>query len=450
MNKQVKSKQRVADYGEVFTSPDIVNAMLDQVKQETERIDSRFLEPACGTGNFLIEILYRKLDVVEKSYHRSQLEFERNLVLAISSIYGIDILEDNVNACREQLFDLAKERYKALFKKKTKEACRRSLKYILEKNIIWGDALDLKTVGPETHQIIFAEWSFPLHNSLIKRRDFVFAELLPGDSSNQFDLFSKNVHISDLVDFEDANEVFPGVDIAGGICYFLWERDSKGLCKVVNIHGGVQTTSTRSLNEFKTFIRHSKAVPIIRKVLAKHEKTMNELVSASKPFGLRTYVRPQKKGDLILRWQKDEGPYNSKDIIVGVEMINKWKVITSYVGYDHAGNPGKDGKRRVLSKIDILPPGTICTETYLVIGSFKNKSEAQNLVVYMQTKFFRFLVAQFMFSHHITKDSYSFVPILDMIIKWTDKMLCERYGITKEEFEFMESKIRPMGEENDE
>lgn len=198
MEKQVKSKQRVAEYGEVFTSPETVNAMLDLVKWETERIDSRFLEPACGTGNFLTEILRRKLAVVERTYDRSLLEFERNLVLAISSIYGIDILEDNVIACRERLFEIADERYTALFKKKAKVACRHTLQYILQKNIIWGDALDLKTVGPETHQIIFAEWSFPLHNSLIKRRDFVFAELLPGDTPKQPELLSKQVHISDL------------------------------------------------------------------------------------------------------------------------------------------------------------------------------------------------------------------------------------------------------------
>lgn len=193
-----KSKTRVADYGEVFTSPQIVNAMLDLVKQETERIDSRFLEPACGTGNFLVEVLHRKLNVVEKTYRRSQLEFERNVVLAVSSLYGIDILEDNVIACRERLFEIADQHYTALFKKKTKDACRRTLRYILLKNIIWGDALDLKTVGPKTHQIIFAEWSFPLHNSLIKRRDFVFAELIPGKLTQQLDLFSKNVYVSDM------------------------------------------------------------------------------------------------------------------------------------------------------------------------------------------------------------------------------------------------------------
>jgi hypothetical protein len=198
MNRPVQSKQRVADHGEVFTNEKIVNDMLDLVQQETERIDSRFLEPSCGTGNFLVEIINRKLNIVEKKYRRSQLEFERNLVLAVSSIYGIDILEDNVTACRQRLFELADERYTALFNKKTKDACRRTLEYILQKNIIWGDALDLKTAGAETHQIIFAEWSFPLHNSVIKRRDFVFAELLPGDKTNQLGLFSEKGYVSDL------------------------------------------------------------------------------------------------------------------------------------------------------------------------------------------------------------------------------------------------------------
>ena len=200
MAKQVISKKRVADHGEVFTSKREVDAMLDLVKQETERIDSRFLEPACGTGNFLTEILERKLQVVERKYRKSQLEYERNIVLAVSSMYGIDILEDNVIACRQRLFDIANGKYTALFKKKTREEVRRVIEFILEKNIIWGDALDLKTVGQPPHQIIFSEWSFPFNNSLLKRRDFVFAELLPNESNkrNQPDLFSTNEHMSDL------------------------------------------------------------------------------------------------------------------------------------------------------------------------------------------------------------------------------------------------------------
>jgi site-specific DNA-methyltransferase (adenine-specific) len=171
---------------------------------------------------------------------------------------------------------------------------------------------------------------------------------------------------------------------------------------------------------------------------------MSEQVTSRKPFGLATNARPMKNGDIVLRWQNGEGPYKRENITVGIEMIDQWKVITSYVGYDHAGNPGLDGKRRVFSKIDILPPGTICTETYLVIGSYDTEEEARNLVHYMKTRFFRFLVSQFMYSHHITKEAYLFVPLLDMSIEWTDDALYKRYGLTKEEIAFIESKIRPM------
>lgn len=247
-----------------------------------------------------------------------------------------------------------------------------------------------------------------------------------------------------LVDYENAKDAFPGIDLAGGVCYFLWERDSRGACEVTNIAGKTSpVVSERRLNEFPTFVRHSAAVPIIRKVLAKHEKRMSDQVSARKPFGIPTNGRPEKTGDLTLRWEKGEGPYPRGKVEVGAELIDRWKVITSYVGYDHAGNPGKDGRRRVLSKIDILPPGTICTETYLVVGAYGTKKEAVNLIGYMKTRFFRFLVAQFMYSHHLTKTAYGFVPVLDAREEWTDGKLAGRYGLTSKDVAFVESKIRP-------
>ena len=179
MNRTVqsKSKQRVADHGEVFTSEREVNAMLDLVKQETDRIDSRFLEPACGTGNFLIEILRRKLAVVESRYKKSQLEYERYAVIAVSSIYGIDILEDNIQECRNRLFKLFDKQYTSFYKQKTKDDCRVTIKYILDRNIIRGDALTLKTVGNNDEPIIFSEWS-AVNGSMIKRRDFTLDNLL--------------------------------------------------------------------------------------------------------------------------------------------------------------------------------------------------------------------------------------------------------------------------------
>lgn len=162
--------------------------------------------------------------------------------------------------------------------------------------------------------------------------------------------------IRKLVDFENATDAFPGVDLAGGVCFFLWNRDERGLCEVVNVNGGVAEGGTqRRLDEFPTLVRHSAAVPIIRKVLAHKEQSMSTQVSGRKPFGLATTARPQASGDVVLRWEKGDGPYERSQISVGVDLIDKWKVITSYVAYDHAGSPGKDGRRKVFSKIDVLP-----------------------------------------------------------------------------------------------
>jgi hypothetical protein len=184
--KQVKSKKRVADHGEVFTNDREVNAMLDLVKQETERIDSRFLEPACGNGNFLAEVLRRKLKVVDQRYGNNQMDWERYAVIAVSSIYGVDILEDNAQECRLRLYQIFDDLYTSHFKDKCKEDCRRSIRFLLDRNILWGDALDF--TNPATKQpIVFSEWS-AVNGSMLKRRDYMFKFLV--EKSHQFSLFN--------------------------------------------------------------------------------------------------------------------------------------------------------------------------------------------------------------------------------------------------------------------
>jgi hypothetical protein len=186
---QVRTKKRVSDHGEVLTGQREVNAMLDLVKQETERIDSRFLEPACGDGNFLTVILERKLAIVEKRYGKSQLDFERYAILAVSSIYGIDILPDNVRDCRRKLIELFEANYARLFKTAGKQECLNSVRFILERNIIWGDALTLRTVDEKPSYIVFSEWS-PVNGSMLKRRDFTFHGLLAHEGMKELPLFS--------------------------------------------------------------------------------------------------------------------------------------------------------------------------------------------------------------------------------------------------------------------
>lgn len=173
--KQVKSKQRVADHGEVFTAEREVNAMLDLVKQETERIESRFLEPACGEGAFLTEILRRKLAVVKKRYGKSPFDYERYAVLAVSSIYGVDILADNAEVCRSNLFDIWNREYTENAKSQANDDCRKIVRFILKKNILCGDALTM--LQADGSPIIFAEWSM-VTDSCIKRRDYALDELL--------------------------------------------------------------------------------------------------------------------------------------------------------------------------------------------------------------------------------------------------------------------------------
>lgn len=175
--QQVKSKKRVADHGEVFTAEREVKAMCDLVKQETERIESRFLEPACGNGNFLAEVLSRKLAVVKKRYGKSPADYEKYSVLAVTSIYGVELLADNAAECRERLFTLWDKAYTANNKKQANDRCRETVRYILDKNILCGDALTmLQTDGTP---IIFAEWSLVTGNFL-KRRDFRLDQLLEG------------------------------------------------------------------------------------------------------------------------------------------------------------------------------------------------------------------------------------------------------------------------------
>ncbi len=476
---------------EVFTSPQLANQMLDLLPKEIwSDKNARFLDPFCKSGVFLREIA-RRLDAgLEQEIPNKQKRINH---IFKNQLFGIAITELTSLLSRRSVYcsKTANGKYSVC---ETFDNTQGNIRFERVEHV-WENGrcvfcganeteydrgADLEThayefihtdkpeeifnmkfdviIGNPPYQLSdagFGRSASPIYQNFVhqakKLKPRYLTMIIPsrwfagGKGLDDFRTEMLNDdRIRKIVDFEDASECFPGVDIAGGICYFLWERDSVGQCEVVNIHNGTETVSIRKLNEFRTFIRHGQAVPIIRKVLAKKEKSMSEQVSSRKPFGLPTNERPLKSGDITMRWQKGEGPFNRKDVTTGIEMIDDWKVITSYVGYDHAGNPGKDGRRRVFSKIDVLPPGTICTETYLVVGAYKKKAHATNLVGYMKTRFFRFLVAQFMYSHHITKDSYSFVPLMDMGIKWTDELLYDRYGLTEEEIAFIESKIRPM------
>ena len=190
MAKMIKSRERVTNHGELVTGEREVNAMLDLVKQETDRVDSRFLEPSCGDGNFLAEILRRKLAAAKKRAIPPRkrkplpLEFEKQSVIAIASLYGVDILIDNVIACRDRLYNIWNAEYEAICGKETDNQCREAVRFILSRNIVCGNALSLKVVdenGIDTDEpIIFSEWAFVMGDKM-QRKDFRFDKLLAGD-----------------------------------------------------------------------------------------------------------------------------------------------------------------------------------------------------------------------------------------------------------------------------
>lgn len=184
--KQVKSKKRVADHGEVFTAEREVNAMLDLVKDETERIDSRFLEPACGEGAFLIKVLERKLNVVIEKYSKSDHDFEKQSIIALTSLYGIDILTDNAQICRKRLYDYWNKIYTKYCKKTASDTIRETARYILEKNILIGNALSLKLVDENQQDtkdpIVFAEWTF-ITGDKVQRRNYRLDVMLEAEGN---------------------------------------------------------------------------------------------------------------------------------------------------------------------------------------------------------------------------------------------------------------------------
>jgi len=174
--RQVVSKQRVADHGEVYTAKREVNAMLDLVKEETERIDSRFLEPACGTGNFLVEILNRKMEAVRRKFAKNRYEYDQASAMAVSSMYGVELLPDNVDECRERLLTQYLDTYREHLQTDATSDLTRCIQFLLRKNILCGDALTM--LQNDGKPITFCEWTFIGTNGKVKRRDFELAELL--------------------------------------------------------------------------------------------------------------------------------------------------------------------------------------------------------------------------------------------------------------------------------
>lgn len=251
--------------------------------------------------------------------------------------------------------------------------------------------------------------------------------------------------IRQIHDFIEAADCFPGVQIKGGVCYFLWDRDNKGDCLVITHHGDKVTKGMeRPLleNDNDVFIRYNEAIEIYHKIAAFKEKSMEELVSPRRPFGLSSNYRGKTNSTPVdVRLYQNGGiSYIARsDIKINQSFIDEWKVFIPFLGSGSDAFP-----HMILGKPFIGEPGTVCTETYLVIGTFASELECKNVISYIMTRFFRFLVLLKKPSQNATRKVYTFVPVQDFSQSWTDEELYAKYGLTAEEIAFIESMIRPV------
>ncbi|MBQ2001887.1 MAG: Eco57I restriction-modification methylase domain-containing protein, partial [Bacteroidaceae bacterium] len=256
--------------------------------------------------------------------------------------------------------------------------------------------------------------------------------------------------IRKIVDYTDSKECFPGVDLNGGACYFLWDSSYNGDCDFTNITNRVSSSAIRNLNEFDVFLRRNEAVSIVHKVLSFNETMLSKEggCSPQTPYGLlSTFIGNTKRmhnDELEVLSSKGWMYIERNAITKGVDSIGKYKTLISKLTCEHAGNPDKNGMYRVLSRMETLKPNQICTQSYLILCPTNTEIESQNLHTYLRTKFVRFLILQTLVGMNISMSNFKFVPWLNYKETWTDEKLYAKYGLTDEEIAFIESMIRPM------
>ena len=480
---------------EVFTPPDVANRMLDMLPQELFRNpDTTFLDPACKSGVFLREIAKRLIVGLEHQFPDLQ---ERLDHIFHHQLYGIAITELTSLLSRRSVYcsKYPNSNYSvSKFDDPEGNIRYRKIQHVWKNGkCAWCGASEEQYRRDDQLETHAYEWihvtkpeeifnmkfdviisnppyqlsdggnnasAIPIYQRFIEKAKLLnpryLSMIIPSRwyaGGRGLDRFRESMltdkRIKELYDFANADECFPGVDISGGICYFLWDRDYSGPCKMVNIDSGKENIAFRNLEQFPILIRSNLAVGIVEKVLKEKESTLIEYVSPQRPFGLRTYARPDESGELTLRWNGGKGPIQRDKITLGIDIIDKWKVIVSRVFFEHGGKTDKNGQNRVLSILEILEPGEVCSETYVVIMSFDKKEYAVNLYDYLRTKFARFMLLQATSSIMITKNAFLFVPVQDFSKSWNDNDLYSKYGLSDKEIDYIEAVIRPMDDTGD-
>ena len=253
-------------------------------------------------------------------------------------------------------------------------------------------------------------------------------------------------HIREIVDYQNAKECFPGVSIGGGVNYFLWDRDNSGDCCITNVSGEKRVSMVRSLQEFPVFVRQNDAIDIIKKVSSFKEPSISSTIGTRNPYGLDTKTRgsdSEFKNSITVYSSKGKS-WIPKNVVSDTPSIHKYKTMLSCICSEHAGEPDKDGMYKVLSTVVVIPPESVCTDSYLVCNPTDVEAVSRNYCNYLRTKFCRFLIIILLSSIHITAKTMSLIPIQDFSKPWTDEELYKKYGLTEDEIAFIESMIKPM------
>lgn len=256
----------------------------------------------------------------------------------------------------------------------------------------------------------------------------------------------KDKRLRKLFNFTNGKDCFP-TSSTGSINYFLWQENYNDDCEFHTLYNGRDDVAVRPLDEFNIVIANNKAISIIHKIQSKKERSFAESVKPYKPFGLRSYVRGEEDpffGCVSLFSSAGVSYIKRTDITACLDIVDHYKIMTSKLLAEHAGEPDKTGRYRVLSRTEIIKPNEICTESYLILASSPSITQIKNCLSYCSTKFFRFLLLQFMSSINMTKEVFAFVPMQDFSEPWSDEKLYKKYGLKEDEIAYIEAMIKPM------
>lgn len=477
---------------EVFTPPSIANAMLDMLPQEIfSNPDTRILDPACKSGVFLREAAKRFDKGLEKQIPDREQRFDH---IFKKQLFGIAITELTSLISRRSVYCSAYPNSKYSVARFDDAHADGNIRFKRIEHL-WKDgkcswcgaaqAQYDRSEDNETHayefihcdpeelygmkfDVIISNPPYQLSdggngasakpiyqlfvNAAKKLNPKYITMIIPSrwfaggkglDDFRQEMLEDKR--ISNIVDYVNAKDCFPGVSLGGGVCYFLWTRDNKGECKFTNIHDGKSSTELRNLSEYPIFVRYNEAVSIIHKVQAHNEPTVSCVIGSRNPFGLSSSARGgEKKTETycLLYSSGGIGYIDQRTITQGNDIVGKYKVMISKVTSEHAGEPDKDGMFTVVSTTKVLKPFEVCTDSYLIAYTCDNENEAKNFAEYICTRFFRFLLLQAVSSINLSKEKFQFIPMQDFSIAYNDNILFKKYGFSDSETEFIKSMIK--------